>query len=98
MGKLFGFGVEFEDSPGFFEVEEVAVDDELPVAGVGRHLMDAFDGVTAVSKLFDEKIDVYIHGDQYTQGWCGGKLRIFGAVRNRSCTPDGCGSTSRLVW
>jgi hypothetical protein len=47
--------------------------------------MDAFDGVTAVSKLFDEKIDVYIHGDQYTQGWCGGKVRIFGAVWNRSC-------------
>ena len=36
--------------------------------------MDAFDGVTAVSELFDEKIDVYIHGDQYTQGWFGGKL------------------------
>lgn len=30
--------------------------------------MNAFDGVTAVSELFDEKIDVYIHGDQYTQG------------------------------
>jgi hypothetical protein len=30
--------------------------------------VDAFDGVAAVPKLFDEKIDVYIHGDQYTQG------------------------------
>ncbi len=52
----------------FFEVEEVSVDDELPLASVGRNLVDAFDGVTPVSKLFDEKIDVYIHGDQYTQG------------------------------
>jgi len=71
---LFLFGVEFEDVAGFVEVEEVSVDDELPLAGVGRDLVDAFDGVTAVSKLFDEKIDVYIHGDQYTQGWFGGKL------------------------
>jgi hypothetical protein len=70
-GGLFSFGIELQDVPGFFEVEEVSVDDELPVAGVGRHLVDAFDGVTAVSKLFDEKIDVYIHGDQYTQGWWG---------------------------
>jgi hypothetical protein len=54
---------------GFFEVEEVSVDDEFPLASVGRNLVDAFDGVTPVSKLFDEKIDVYIHGDQYTQGW-----------------------------
>ena len=65
--QLFGFCVELEDSPGLFEVEEVAVDDELPLSGIGRHLMDAFDSVTAVSELFDEKIDVYIHGDQYTQ-------------------------------
>ena len=71
---LFLFGVELEDVAGFVEVEEVSVDDELPLAGVGRDLVDAFDGVTAVSKLFDEKIDVYIHGDQYTQGWFGGKL------------------------
>ena len=65
---LFLFGVELEDVACFFEVEEVTVDDELPLACVGRHLVDAFDGVTAVSELFDEKIDVYIHGDQYTQG------------------------------
>ena len=65
---LFFFGVEFEDVAGFFQVEEVAIDDELPFTGVGRHLVDAFDDVTPVSKLFDEKIDVYIHGDQYTQG------------------------------
>ena len=67
MVQLLLFGVELEDSSSLFEVEEVAVDDELPLAGVGRHLMDAFDGVTAVSELFYEKIDVYIHGDQYTQ-------------------------------
>jgi hypothetical protein len=69
MGQLLLFGVELEDVSSFFEVEEVSIDDELPFASVGRNLVDALDGVTPVSKLFDEKIDVYIHGDQYTQGW-----------------------------
>ena len=58
----FAFGVELEDSSSLVEVEEVSVDDKLPPACVGRGLVDAFDGVTLVSKLLDEKIDVY-HGD-----------------------------------
>ena len=52
--RLFHFGVELEDSPGFFEVEEVSVDDKLPFPGVGRYLVDTFDGVAVVSKLLDD--------------------------------------------
>jgi hypothetical protein len=52
--------------------------------------VDAFDGVTAVSKLFDEKIDVYIHGDQYTQGRLEGNLKIVSG-RAKTGSPETTG-------
>jgi hypothetical protein len=58
---LFGF-FELEQAPCFFEVEEVSVDDELVFACVRGYLVNALDGVTVLSKLLNEKIDVYHSG------------------------------------
>jgi hypothetical protein len=66
-GGLFLF-VDFEQTSCFFEVEEVSVDDEFVFACVGRDLVNALNGVAALAKLLNEKVDVY-HGDQYTRGW-----------------------------
>jgi hypothetical protein len=57
--------------------------------------VDAFDGVTAVSKLFDEKIDVYIHGDQYTQGRLEGNLKIVSG-RAKNGSPETTGKVLKL--
>jgi hypothetical protein len=58
FGLLYFGLVVFENLAGFFEIEEVTVDDELPFAGVRRDLMDSLDCVAVVSKLFYEKVDV----------------------------------------
>jgi hypothetical protein len=61
LGILFFF-VEFEQTPCLFKVEEVSVDDELVFACVRGYLVNALDGMTVLSKLLNEKIDVYHSG------------------------------------
>jgi hypothetical protein len=61
----------FEELSGLFEVEEVAVYDELIVARVFRYGEDALNGVSAFANSFDEKIDVY-HACEFTPGWLAG--------------------------
>ena len=57
---LFGF-VLFEELPGFFEIESVAVDDELVFAGVFRDGDDAANTMAVLPEGLDDEIDVY-HG------------------------------------
>ena len=61
------FFVDLEQTPCFFEVEEISVHDEFVFACVGRNLVNALNGVATLSKLLNEKVDVY-HGDHYTRG------------------------------
>jgi hypothetical protein len=57
---LFRF-VLFEEVPGFFEIERVAVDDQLVFAGVIGDAEDALDTVAVLAEGLDDEIDVY-HG------------------------------------
>jgi hypothetical protein len=57
---LFRF-VLFEELPGFFEVESVAVDEELVFAGVFRDGDDAVDTMAVLPEGLDDEIGVY-HG------------------------------------
>ena len=89
--------VELEEAPGFIEVEEVSVDDELPFACVRGNLVDALDGVAVLSKLFDKEIDVN-HGDHYTQGLLDGERLWAGFPVSRGALPYAAaeGGTPRL--
>jgi hypothetical protein len=55
---LFCF-VLFEELAGFFEVEGVAVDDQLVCAGVIGDAEDAVDTVAVLAEGLDDEIDVY---------------------------------------
>jgi hypothetical protein len=58
---------------GFFEVEGVAVYDELVEARVVGDGEDVLDGVTVFAERVDDEIDVYvIHGCQSTGNGLGG--------------------------
>ena len=58
--SLLGF-VLFEELAGFFEVEGVAVDDELVDAGVFRDGDDTVDAVPVLAESLNDEVDVY-HG------------------------------------
>jgi hypothetical protein len=63
----------FEKVAGFFEVESVAVYDELVEAGVVGDGEDMLDGVTVFAERVDDEIDVdVIHASQYRGNGLGG--------------------------
>ncbi len=67
----------FEEVASFFEVEGVAVYDELVEAGVVGDGEDMLDGVAVFAERVDDEIDVYvIHGCQSTGNGLGGCRRV----------------------
>lgn len=52
-------GVGLEDGPGFGEVELLAINDELVLAGVARYGMDVHDVVAVGAELLHDEVDVY---------------------------------------
>jgi hypothetical protein len=58
---------------GLFEVEGVAVDDELVEAGVVGDREDMLDGVAVFAERVDDEIDVYVvHASKSTGNGLGG--------------------------